>query len=87
MAPRTRDELLSYGVMDPAMAAVSPHLSVGLHPPAGLIPHRTGQDGIRLNNEAWRGRCAGPGAGTGAEPGTGAAAVGPVLRAERHPCV
>lgn len=24
MAPRTRDELLSYGVMDPAMTAVSP---------------------------------------------------------------
>ena len=44
MAPRTRDELLSYGVMDPAMTAVSPltyrRLLSTLAPPMRLISDR-----------------------------------------------
>lgn len=54
MAPRTRDELLSYGVMDPAMTAVSPltyrRLLSTLSPPTGLVLDRMvrGRDRIKL---------------------------------------
>ena len=54
MAPRTRDELLSYGVMDPAMTAVSPltfrRLLSPLAPPMGLVLDRMvrGRDRIKF---------------------------------------